>query len=156
MTDQPAGWQAPEPEAGPAPGVAFAGPGARLVAYIVDAIVISVAVFACVILGVLLAIVVPVLGVLSIIVAVLVVPLVYFPYYWAKSGQTPGMKMMGVKVVRDRDGGPVTGGQAILRLVGYWVSGAVFSLGYIWIFIDKRKRGWHDLIAGTVVVEAAR
>ena len=66
------------------------------------------------------------------------------------------MKMMGIRVVRDRDGGPVTGGQAILRLIGYWVSGFVFYLGYIWIFIDKRKRGWHDLIAGTVVVEAAR
>ena len=30
----------------------------------------------------------------------------------------------------------------------------VFYLGYIWIFIDKRKRGWFDLIAGTVVVKA--
>ena len=88
--------------------------------------------------------------------AVIVVPFVYFPYYWARSGQTPGMKMMSIRVVRDRDGGPVTGGQAILRLIGYWVSGFVFYLGYIWIFIDKRKRGWHDLIAGTVVVEAAR
>ena len=43
---------------------------------------------------------------------------------------------------------------AILRLVGYWVSGFVFYLGYIWIFVDKRKRGWFDLIAGTVVIKA--
>ena len=63
--------------------------------------------------------------------------------------------MMGIKVVRDADGGPVTMGSAILRLLGYWVSGLVFYLGYIWIFIDKRKRGWFDLIAGTVVVKAA-
>ena len=66
------------------------------------------------------------------------------------------MKMMGIRVVRDRDGGPITSGQAILRLIGYWVSGLVFCLGYLWILIDKRRRGWHDLIAGTVVVEAAK
>ena len=156
MTDQPTSWQPPEREIGPAPGVAFAGPGARLVAYIVDVIITFIAIIGFSIIGALLTIVVPVLGVIAIVFAVLVIPLVYFPYYWATSGQTPGMKMMGIKVVRDRDGGPVTGGQAVLRLLGYWVSGLVFYLGYIWIFIDRRKRGWHDLIAGTVVVEAAR
>ena len=62
--------------------------------------------------------------------------------------------MMGIKVVRDVDGGPVSMGSAILRLLGYWISGLVFYLGFIWIFIDKRKRGWFDLIAGTVVVKA--
>jgi uncharacterized RDD family membrane protein YckC len=156
MTLQPSGWQAPEPEIGPAPGVAFAGPGARLVAYLVDIIIVTVAVIVIAILGAILTFVLPVVGILSLIVGIGVVPLIYFPYYWSRSGQTPGMTMMGIKVVRDRDGGPVTSGQAVLRLLGYWVSGAVFYLGYIWIFIDKRKRGWHDLIAGTVVVEAAK
>jgi uncharacterized RDD family membrane protein YckC len=45
-------------------------------------------------------------------------------------------------------------GSAILRLIGYWVSGAVFYIGFIWIFVDKRRRGWMDLIASTVVVKA--
>ena len=92
-------------------------------------------------------------GVLVIVVALFVVPLAYFPYFWARSGQTPGMKMFGLFVVRDSDGGPISGGQAVLRLFGYWVSGFVLYLGYIWVFIDKRRRGWHDLIAGTVVVQ---
>ena len=61
--------------------------------------------------------------------------------------------MFGLFVVRDVDGGPISGGQALLRLVGYWVSGLVFYLGFIWVFVDKRRRGWHDLIAGTVVVQ---
>jgi uncharacterized RDD family membrane protein YckC len=155
MTRQPSGWQAPGPESGPAPGLAFAGPGARLVAYVVDAIVVGVVVVALGIVSALLLVAVPVLSILP-IVAIIVIPLVYFPYYWSRSGQTPGMRMMGIKVVRDRDGGPVTGGQAILRLIGYWVSGVVFYLGYIWIFVDRRKRGWHDLMAGTVVVEAVK
>ena len=30
----------------------------------------------------------------------------------------------------------------------------VFYIGFIWIFIDKRKRGWFDLIAGTVAIKA--
>lgn len=153
MALQPTGWQAPEPEAGPSPGVAFAGPGARLVAYIVDIIVVSVAAFVLTILAILLAATLPILAILP-IVAIIVVPLLYFPYYWSRGGQTPGMKMMGIKVVRDRDGGPVTSGQAILRLIGYWVSALVFYIGYIWIFIDKRRRGWHDLIGGTVVISA--
>jgi uncharacterized RDD family membrane protein YckC len=156
VTDQPTQWQAPEPDAGPGGGMEFAGPGERLVGYIVDIIIISVAVIAFTIIGALLAAVLPIIGGIAIFIAIIVVPLVYFPYFWSKSGQTPGQKMMGIKVVRDADGGPVTMGSAILRLVGYWISGLVFYLGYIWIFIDKRKRGWFDLIAGTVVIKAPK
>jgi uncharacterized RDD family membrane protein YckC len=155
VTDQPTGWQAPEAEVGPAAGVAFAGPGDRLVAYIVDVIIVSILTALLSVLTLALAVTAPFLAILPII-AIVVVPLLYFPYYWSRDGQTPGMKMMGIRVVRDRDGGPITSGQAILRLIGYWISWFVFGLGYLWIFIDKRRRGWHDLIAGTVVVEAAK
>ena len=95
-------------------------------------------------------------GAIVLIVALIIVPLAYFPWFWARDGSTPGMRMFGLRVVRDRDGGPISGGQAILRLIGYWIDGFVFYLGYIWILIDKRKRGWHDLIAGTVVVKTHR
>jgi uncharacterized RDD family membrane protein YckC len=44
-------------------------------------------------------------------------------------------------------------GTGILRLIGLAVAGAVFYIGFIWIFIDKRRRGWQDLIAGTIVVK---
>ena len=148
----PTAWQAPDPEAGPAPGIEFAGFGARLVAYIIDTVVILILAIGLGIIAGLAVFVMPLLSILPIL-AILIVPLVYFPYFWQKSGQTPGKRMMGIKVVRDSDGGPLTWGMAIIRLVGYWVSGLVFYLGYIWIFIDKRKRGWHDLIASTVVIK---
>ena len=151
---QPVPWVAPEAVPGPGPGIEFGGPGARLVGYIVDILIVTAAIFAIIVVFGILAVIVPVLGAIGILVGVIVVPLAYFPYFWSKSGQTPGMKMMGIKVVRDKDGGPLTMGQAILRLIGYWVSGFVFYLGYIWIFIDKRQRGWFDLIAGTVVIKA--
>ena len=157
----PSQWQAPEYVAGPAPGYEFGGPGERLIAYIVDVLITGCLVIGIIILAGLVVGAGAVggsgllagAGVLVIVVAVFVVPLAYFPYFWARSGQTPGMKMFGLQVVRDSDGGPIGTGAAILRLVGYGVSGFVFYLGYIWIFIDKRKRGWHDLIAGTVVVK---
>jgi uncharacterized RDD family membrane protein YckC len=155
MTDQPTGWQAPDAVIGPAAGIAFAGPGDRLIAYIVDVIIVTILTSLLAVLTFALAVTVPILVILPLI-AIVIVPLVYFPYYWSRDGQTPGMKMMDIRVVRDRDGGPITSGQAILRLIGYWVSGFFFGLGYLWILIDKRRRGWHDLIAGTVVVEAAR
>jgi len=146
-------WEAPEPIAGPAPGVAFADHGPRLIAYIIDTIIIVIATIVLVIVGGILASIVPALAIIPFL-GIFIVSLVYFPYYWAKSGQTPGMKQQGIKVVRDSDGGPVTMGSAILRTIGTWISAAVFYIGFIWIFIDKRRRGWHDLIAGTVVVKA--
>ena len=63
------------------------------------------------------------------------------------------MRPFRLRVVRDRDGSAFGWGTALLRLVGLYVASAVFYLGFIWIFIDKRRRGWHDLIAGTVVVK---
>jgi uncharacterized RDD family membrane protein YckC len=175
MTQQQSGWQAPEAELGPAPGVEFATYGARIVGYIIDGIILGVivAVIWLIVSALFLsgasftidstgnvqassitisggAIVASVLA----FFATLIITLFYFPWFWSHGGQTPGQRMMGIQVVRDIDGGPVSGGAAILRLLGYWISGIVFYLGYIWVFIDKRRRGWFDLIAGTVVIKA--
>jgi uncharacterized RDD family membrane protein YckC len=156
-----AGWQVPDPVPGPAPGLAFAGYGERLVAYIVDGIIVTIATVVVALIGTLAVaggaatggVGAAIGGAFVFVVAVFIVTIGYFPFFWARSGATPGMKMFGLVVVRDSDGGPISAGQAILRLFGYWVSSLVFYLGYIWVFIDKRRRGWHDLIAGTVVVQ---
>ena len=171
----PNGWQQPIGVAGPAPGVAFASHGARLGAYILDAMILGATVAAIVVLST-----IPIIGtilgragdqpgywsdsgtwaqlgggiglaIVGLIVASLV-GLVYFPWFWARGGQTPGMRAAGIRVVRDRDGGPIGGGEAILLLVGFWISGAVLYLGYVWVLIDERRRGWHDLLAGTCVI----
>jgi uncharacterized RDD family membrane protein YckC len=153
MSQSPTAWEAPESVGGPAPGLEFATPGSRLVAYIVDILVIGAVCFTFAIVGF-------VIGLLSVLFAALMalgiiaVSIGYFPWYWSHGGQTPGMKLMRIKVVRDKDGGPVTAGAAILRLVGFWVSTAVFYIGFIWIFIDARRRGWPDLIGGTIVVHS--
>jgi uncharacterized RDD family membrane protein YckC len=153
MTQPTPAWQAPEPETGPSVGTAFASPGSRLVAYILDLVIQFVIV---VVLGIATIVLGAVFFPLAIVtsLAIIVVSLGYFPWFWARSGQTPGMAQMKIKVVRDADGGALTAGQALLRVIGLWIGLAVFYIGVIWIFIDKRKRGWQDLIGGTVVIDA--
>ena len=75
----------------------------------------------------------------------------YFTYFHGTTGRTLGKMFFGLQVV-SADGTPISFGIAFLRAVGYLVSGALFNLGFIWIAFDKRKQGWHDKIAGTVVI----
>lgn len=76
----------------------------------------------------------------------------YFIYFHGTTGQTPGKKLLGLKVVRT-DGKPMTLGIAFLRWVGYIISKLPFFLGFIWVAFDGRKQGWHDKIAGTYVIK---
>ena len=83
---------------------------------------------------------------------VLVIPLLYRVGFWVLAGQTPGKRGMGVRIERT-DGDRVKWGNAIRRQIGYWISSILF-LGYFWILIDNRRQGWHDKLAGTLVVYA--
>ena len=157
----PPAWQPPAVPAGPFPGVRFADHGPRLISFILDHLIIlgiSLVILAAflIVAGIFAAIGVDFLAATSVIAAILgffVVYFVYFPYFWTKDGQTLGMRPFKLRVVMDKDGGKVTMGPAILRLVGYWIDQIIFYLGYIWVLIDNRRRGWHDLIAGTVVIQ---
>jgi len=80
-----------------------------------------------------------------------VITIGYFTYFHGTTGRTPGKMLLGLQVVNE-DGTPVTFGIAFLRSVSYLVSGVIFYLGFIWAAFDKRKQGWHDKIAGTVVI----
>lgn len=157
----PPAWQPPAVPAGPFPGVRFADHGARLISFILDHLIIlgiSIVILAAflIVAGIFAAIGVDFLAATSVIAAIVgffVVYFVYFPYFWTKDGQTLGMRPFKLRVVMDKDGGKVTMGPAILRLVGYWIDQIIFYLGYIWVLVDNRRRGWHDLIAGTVVIQ---
>ena len=79
------------------------------------------------------------------------VSIAYFTYFHGTTGRTPGKMLLGLQVI-STEGAPISFGIAFLRAVGYLVSGALFNLGFIWIAFDKRKQGWHDKIADTVVI----
>jgi uncharacterized RDD family membrane protein YckC len=78
--------------------------------------------------------------------------ILYFVGFWAWRGQTPGMMLLGLRIARDADGTPPGLGRSILRYIGFFISALVLFIGFIWIAFDRRKQGWHDKIAGTVVV----
>ena len=75
----------------------------------------------------------------------------YFTYFHGTTGRTPGKMLLGLQVL-STDGTSISFGVAFLRVVGYLVSGAFFNIGFIWAAFDKRKQGWHDKIADTVVI----
>lgn len=80
-----------------------------------------------------------------------VINIAYFTYFHGSTGRTPGKMLLGLQVL-SVDGNPISFGIAFLRSVGYLISSAVFCLGYIWIGFDSKKQGWHDKIAGTIVI----
>ena len=154
-------WQPPAVVPGPFPGVRFADHGARLFSFIFDhLIILGISILILIIFGIMAAVFsavgVDFLSATSVIAGIIgffAIYFVYFPYFWTKDGQTLGMRPFHLRVVMDKDGGKVTMGPAILRLIGYWIDQIIFYLGFVWVLIDSRRRGWHDLIAGTVVIQ---
>jgi uncharacterized RDD family membrane protein YckC len=68
------------------------------------------------------------------------------------NGQTAGMRILGIYIMRV-DARPFTAKDAAVRhLIGYPLSTLAFFLGFLWVLWDPRQQGWHDKIAGTIVV----
>jgi len=80
-----------------------------------------------------------------------VLPAVAAILFWRYRGATPGKMLLSAKIVDAETLGPPSTGQLIGRYFAYILS-SIFMLGFIWIAFDKRKQGWHDKLAGTVVV----
>ncbi|MFT5836739.1 MAG: putative RDD family membrane protein YckC [Candidatus Azotimanducaceae bacterium] len=74
--------------------------------------------------------------------------------FWIYRQATPGKMAYDLRIVDARTGQPPSKGQNILRYFAYFVSTIPLGLGLIWVGIDRRKQGWHDLIAKTVVVRS--
>jgi uncharacterized RDD family membrane protein YckC len=84
----------------------------------------------------------------------LVVGFAYFVGLWRATGQTLGMRAIGLRVVRE-DGGAIGWGDAVLRFCGLLAAFLCLYLGVIWVAFDPRKRGWADLVGGTLVVRTS-
>jgi uncharacterized RDD family membrane protein YckC len=81
----------------------------------------------------------------------------YFAYFeGGPRGQTPGKRVLGIRVVDFNTGGPIGYGRGVVRYLGRIVSGIVCLLGYFWMLWDREKQTWHDKIATTVVVPVAQ
>jgi uncharacterized RDD family membrane protein YckC len=83
--------------------------------------------------------------------ALFAVTAAYFVVSWARGGQTIGMRAWRLRVV-DGDGNALTWPRALLRFVVACVSLLALGGGFVWCLFDRRKRGWHDLAARSLLV----
>lgn len=74
--------------------------------------------------------------------------------FWIYRQATPGKMAIGARIVDARTGAHPGSGQFIVRYLGYFLSSIPLGMGLIWVGVDRRKQGWHDKLAGTVVIRA--
>ncbi len=81
-------------------------------------------------------------------------PAIVIVWFWRRKKATPGKLAIGARVVDAATGQAITTRQGIVRCLGYFVAALPLFLGFLWVAFDPRKQGWHDKLAGTVVVRA--
>ena len=74
--------------------------------------------------------------------------------FWRYCGATPGKLALGVKIVDANTGLPPSNARLVVRFLAYFVSAFPLYLGFLWAAVDRRKQGWHDKIARTVVINS--
>lgn len=84
---------------------------------------------------------------LSTVVSIAVVLL-----FWQFKQSTPGKMIFSARIVDAQTYGKPSFGKLVIRYIGYIPSTLVLLLGFVWVAFDKQKRGWHDMMAGTLVV----
>jgi uncharacterized RDD family membrane protein YckC len=75
----------------------------------------------------------------------------YFALFWSAAGQTPGMRLLHLRVLGP-DGDPPSLGRSLVRLVGLVLAIVPLFAGFVPVLFSERRQGLHDFLAGTVVV----
>jgi uncharacterized RDD family membrane protein YckC len=81
-----------------------------------------------------------------------VLPAIAVIVFWRYRGATPGKMAISARIVDARTFAAPSTGRLVTRYFAYIVSTLPVFIGFLWIGIDRRKQGFHDKIAGTVVV----
>lgn len=81
-----------------------------------------------------------------------VVPAIVVIVFWIYKQATPGKMAFSARIVDAETGGVPTTAQFVGRYFAYIISALPLGLGFIWVAFDRKKQGWHDKLAGTVVV----
>ncbi|MET0155128.1 MAG: RDD family protein [Rickettsiales bacterium] len=80
----------------------------------------------------------------------ILIPLVL--WCWMKFDTTPGKWVMRLRIADATSGSSLSASQCITRLLGYVPSVLFLGLGFVWIIFSSRRQGWHDMMAGAVVL----
>lgn len=81
-------------------------------------------------------------------------PFIAIIIFWRYKSATPGKMLFRLIIVDAKTLQKPTTKQLIIRYFGYYLSTLPFCLGFLWIAFDPKKQGWHDKLAGTVVIYA--
>jgi uncharacterized RDD family membrane protein YckC len=146
-------------EAQPTPAVpSYQGLVTRTIAFALDAAAINLAALA---VGVAVGLALSVLDLPSSVegaavavggVAYALWTIAYFVTCWASTGQTPGDRLLHIRVCDADDGTTLSEGRSFLRLLFLMLAALPLFAGFLPILVDDRRRGLHDMLAGTVVV----
>ena len=140
----------------------YAGLATRTLAFGADALIINATVwFVAAVVGIglsLLGVPEDVLKVLAAIGAVVALAwaIGYFAFFWSANGQTPGSRMLGIRVLGAGSAEPPRAGRSLVRVLALPLSAIPLCAGFLMILVDGRRRALHDRIAGTVVVYTPR
>lgn len=153
-----AGARAPAPELIATP-VRYVGLITRGIAFAFDAAVINVvAIFVEVGIALILSLLHPPSELKGVVVAVGAAAYVlwtvgYFVGFWSTAGQTPGNRIMRIRVVAVK-GERLKPRRAFVRCIGLVLAALPLFAGYVMILFNRRRRGLQDYLARTVVIEA--
>lgn len=153
----PSGQEPPAPPGPPPPpvsagygtavaGVRPAGFWIRVVAYLIDAVILAV-------INTVINLILRDSATTAGSIINFLIDLAYFSYFWSQRGQTLGMMVLSLRVIRT-DGSQLTAGRAIGRYFALVLSFLIIFIGVILVAFDPRKQGLHDKIADTLVVHA--
>jgi uncharacterized RDD family membrane protein YckC len=146
-------------EATPAPA-SYVGIVTRAIAFAVDAAVIQ---FVAIAVAGTFALILSVVSLPDDLDSVLVVAgsvayvlwlVGYFVLFWSATGQTPGNRLLQIRVCRADDLAAPSTGAALVRFGGLILAALPLFAGFLPILLDDRRRGVQDMLAGTVVVPA--
>ena len=76
----------------------------------------------------------------------------YFAVFWSTTGQTPGNRLMHIRVCDGDDDAVLSPRRSLLRFGALVLAALPLFAGFLPILVDDRRRGVHDMLAGTVVV----
>ncbi len=132
--------------------VEFAGFWIRFLAFILDSIFILILIAPIVILFLDAdALIAGGGGFIGIILNYLAPALVII-LFWIYKSATPGKIILKMRIVDADNGDKPSTAQFIGRYLSYYIAAIPLGLGLIWVAFDQRKQGWHDKLAGTVVI----
>jgi uncharacterized RDD family membrane protein YckC len=146
----------------PARPIAYAGIVTRAVAFAMDVAIVQTILF---LIGVVVALIIGAFSnfnldgdvetILGAATAWILAFGIYCTAFWSLTGQTPGMRALGIEVT-DAEGARLRTRRSIVRLVGMALAAIPLFLGYLPILLRDDRRGLHDLMAGSVVSYAEK